>query len=418
MASPLLSNSSNLADDSIDVEKLKHLILSSIKTHSQNRQTVDVTVGVELEFFLLDQDMKPANLQTSQNFLKQVSLRPRWTQSTDSTHSNLDLSAISKENSSGRYTKLKYEYAPHMLEVAFSYFENINELYEEIKFVLDDLDQIAKACNYSLAMTPFLSPSETTSIQPESPKVRNLNQSREKYLISMGRNVTPEIALFPSYTAGTQVHIGGLNWWDNPSLLAHLYNFESICPLFGTNLGNSSIERSMQTLDKRVSLYNTCFPEMELNGFPALQEWTLDTWARALLNAPLGPASDHDFSGVSYFSIPNSNRPTVDVIFSSLRDLQFIRPRFLGTIEFRIEPSMDNAEKIAGLAAWRLGLALLAYQNRSEAPILEIARSNWEARRKNPQSHQDQASQALISSVQSILKMRGQDEYKYIGALI
>jgi len=78
---------------------------------------------------------------------------------------------------------------------------------------------------------------------------------------------------------------------------------------------------------------------------------------------------------------------------------------------------MDTAEKIAGLAAWRLGLALLAYQTQSENSSLADAKKIWNIRRRDINSLKDVDAINLISSVIAVLRSRGNSEEKFIGTL-
>jgi hypothetical protein len=396
--------------------KLWDCIINSIR--NQNKQFINEirpTIGVEIEFFVMDENGGAATLELSQNFLKKVLDLPSWHSSSDAAAGEFSINAVARELSGGRYSKLKYEYPPHLMEVAFAFFYNISDLFQELQIVFNDLRFAATEVGCILQFQPFLQPEKVVKIEPITKKIMQLNQSRLDFLHAAGIEPSQNIHLFPSFTASTQIHVGGIPWWIDESIVHRIYAIEASVPLFGPRLSCSKTDTPVELLAERTRLYEECFPGMKLVTFPRFEKWNFDTWLSGLLASPLASMTETSFSGKAYQEISLSDRPEISKILSSLRDLQYVRPRFIGTIEFRVDGSINCPRKIAALAAWRLGQSILANeQNQRFHCDFKNLRESWDIRRRTVTSLSDSKATQTIGDIIDVLRGRGFNEEKFV----
>jgi hypothetical protein len=405
-------------DDFELVDNLRHIIISDIESN-RNGNTLKgpPTVGVELEFFLLDRNGCLAGKSFAHDFFHSLSKKSGWTKSHDNAHAEIEISACSRELGKNRYTKVKYEYPYHLLEVAFSYYSNLNDLHVEATRVFQELHDNAENLGGRLQMSPFAASEQAIGSQQSTQKIKSLNESRRKYMLSQGHEPVPEVYLFTSYTAGTQIHIGGIDWFHNPKIISNLYTLESYHAFFGVLEATSNLAEAQALLQRRTSLYKRSFPNMVLTGFPDIAEWTIDTWIKGMLESPLGAGAGEQNEGKSYLSLNPDSRPNLAEIKSSLRDLQFVRPRLIGTIEFRSDPSVATVKSLVAIAAWRLAMSLMARSGKlnllGESHHKSLARWNYSVQASVPRM--DDNAQSILREAKKMLKERGLGEEKFLG---
>jgi len=316
-----------------------------------NRRGTKLSVGVEHEFFLFRSNNRLATWADSQRFFQEFG-NLGWLPC--KSNENDDIIELSRQTSSTKFTKVKYEYAPHLIEVAFTYFNELNELEELVASVWDQIMVASKRSGTIVVSKPFLSDDEISQII-DSPERHEINYSRKMASKNFGIAVAEKMLKFPSYTASTQVHIGGLNWWKRPEILAELYELESELFLYSSLL-IAGPEEALEIYNRRLNLYRLVFPEFPLIGFPDLKEWNLELWLQELLKSPMLGGSDCKTAGSSIMLSRNTHN--AESVFSLCRDLQYIRPRNIGTIEFRGDPAQNDVSSIMALAALRLGMAM------------------------------------------------------------
>lgn len=374
------------------------------------------TVGIEVEFFLENADGTLATLEVSEKFIRGTADLPNWHFGT-TDEKGLSFSSI--EYGSGRYAKLKYEYAPHLLEIAFSFCNDLNILLNEMKAIWDDLYNIAHKQNVKISVSPFCDPDQAVRAPVFSKRTSALNDSRKEYLELLGRNLKLETYLFTSYMAGTQVHIGGLQWWINPQLIRNLYFIESLAPLIGSSLVAGGVDCGIQVIEKRTQLYVNCFPDMTLVAFPDLDDWTIDLWIDGLLNSPLVKSDLGLPTAIAYNAIPSSSRPPIGAVVPLLRDLQYIKPRSIGTVEFRSDPAIGDIQSLIGLASWRLAQAIMCQNIPTylHKPFKQL-RSNWDTNRKIARVIPDSISAQYIDLAIEVLKARGLGEELFLRGIL
>ena len=105
------------------------------------------------------------------------------------------------------------------------------------------------------------------------------------------------------------------------------------------------LEANCEFLKDRWSYYYKVFEKFPLLGFPNYVNWNRVQWYEDLYN-------------FSYSDNPDSS-------IHKLRDLQIIRPRMFGTVEFRSDSSQSNIDSILNLSALRLGQFLLAAEGKN-----------------------------------------------------
>lgn len=413
----------NLAQ-SLECESPHSVLKKCIEVSTSNFKSMSkfpnqLTTGVEVEFFAFDNSGKPATIEHTQKFIKEIINIYGWSPSTDRSQADIETSSASRELSNGRYSKLKYEYPPHLMEVAFTFFPNLNDLYREIKTVWIDLQTAASIAGITLKFDPFISPDLVLDISNNSTKTDHLNASREIYLRNQNKPFSKSDLLFTAYTAGTQIQLGGLDWFNNPNLVHSLYDLESQNPLYGNTLAAGDIVVGQNNLHRRVEIYKKCFPNMSLVGFPDLSEWTIDTWVESLLRGPLGYGAPKSLQGFSYLEISPENRPPIAEVIAALRDQQFIKPRVLGTIEFRADPSLNSPEKLIALAAWRLGQAILAINSAdSTLPDFRELGKKWQQNRTHCTESAAKSASIAVDRAIKALAARGKGEEVFLKACL
>jgi hypothetical protein len=335
-------------------EQLKCKLLEK---YSKHKIEALPTVGVEHEFFLVDEFGSPASLQQSQMFLQALSALPSWTvyRKVMIDGGSEFITQLSRDHS-GKYSAVKYEFPPHLLEVAFSYHSDLDELSREIFSIWADLLTACRNSRMHIWSVPAIaSPKlDFEKIYKIDHNQRSLVESRIGCFIDGNREVNQEAVNFPAFIAATQVHIGGYDWWNSPSIVRNLYLLEPHMQSFSYSLLKGSGARKSETLKSRWFLYREVFQDLKLLGFPDLRDWSFHDWVGALCDSPLVMSK----SEVGY--IPNlrslQNSTSVDFLLhiAKARDLQIIKPKLIGTLEFRADPSLPGPDQILALAVARL----------------------------------------------------------------
>lgn len=401
--------------------QLETHLLNAFEQFAQIARFSEPTVGIEQEFFVLRSEPKhlapvQATLSDTQQLLQQLSLLPGWKtiQEPGATTNNL-IRRVSRTHSFDRYTAVKYEYPPHLLEIAFAYFENISDLAVEISSVWSDLKTAANNCRLALHLAPFISP---VAVKPEdqcaiSKKFLVLASSRRALYLSRGEAIDTALVDFPSYTAATQTQVGIPYWWRQTNLIHRLYTLELILlPLLNPTL---------DTIRTRQHLYESVFRGIPLLGIPALPIWSTFEWARALCDTPImiGQNSSSPITTMRSLCAANkTKRPEEFLPFA--RDLQIVRPKSFGTVEFRGDASVTRETDIIKVASLRFGATLLAADQKEPIPYVTLSlpeiRKKWLARLNESVWHKDYLLEAnnIYQRICKKLQSRGKGEELFL----
>ena len=365
------------------LDSLKHYITQQLLAPAQSSVKVQhLTVGLEHEFFLL-RDGKPCSHGASQAFLSKLATIPGWhiqSVSEDAQFGKM-IDRVSLDGNSGRFTAVKYDHHPHLLEVAFAYQNTAVELLELVTHTLLTLNQVAHSQGLAISTESVL------DVRADDPSVvsplsffRNLRHYRSMLVHGNGPKEFRAAQGFENYAAviaATQTHVGGIDWWKRPNLLNQLYSVEPLILPWAALQCSDGFASAFQLLAKRWEGYRAVFAGFPLVGFPDLPSWSIDAWAEALLRSPVCGTTADWYSSKTLAQIGLNPFNDWKAFFTEVRDLQIIRPRFFGTLEFRSDPSQLDAQAICGLAALRLGLCSFFMGGGRELSDFGSARKRW-----------------------------------------
>lgn len=330
---------------------LKAYIMESLETCVVAQHCGSLTLGVEHEFFLLGSDGLPATHEQGQAFLTAVSHFKNWyiRERSDSCL-GLMIERVSKDLSERRYIAVKYDHHPHLFEVAFTYYNNVAELHASVTEVLAILENAATKARLTILNAPSLHlEADHLRVISPLPTFAALRYYRSKLFEQRGEAAPLLLSNYAAIIAATQTHIGGTGWWQphRNQLVSNLYAIEPDL---------LAITTTQNELVTRWRGYEAVFRGFPLIGFPHLDQWNLNSWANALLSSPLAGGPDDEWAGKSIAQLGKNPFSTWQRFMVSVRDLQIIRPKLFGTLEFRADPAQVDANKIAAVAALRLGL--------------------------------------------------------------
>lgn len=336
------------------------------------------TLGIELEFFLRDRQSRAlCGLQQSQEFLLNLAQNPDWEVFLKNKVSD-KVVRVSRSFANGRFHSVKYEHPPHMLEIALAYESNLSAAYESLHESLSDLFIAARAADVEIDLSGCVEPPaicwETVGMVES--RFEQLSKSRRKILGSLKQAVLdhskdPRID-FTAFTAATQYHIGGIQWWEqDPAFLDRLYRAEYL-------ISGRAYQGSRGDFEARWSSYRYVFGEMKLLGFPDLPAWSFDRWVQGLVESPWIEGSGRVFGD----KVPALSEEDLLRVLPNVRDLQIVKPKWIGTLEYRSDPATSDVGLLIRNAALRFG-AYLASLNAPKALVMaeptfsELARSWW-----------------------------------------
>ena len=319
----------------------------------------ELTVGVEHEMFL-NVGERPCSHDESQNLFKALTRTGWQVTSIEDFGFGPDIASLTPAYDS--HTYLKYEQHPYLIELAFDFRSNLFDLETLIIQVLTDLNVAARSIGLSISASPFccVSPDHPAT-RSEAALQKSLRAYRRELLEKQGRPVDPTLDNFSAVIAATQVQVGGLEWWTDHRLINALYSYE--VPLLGASYLCCALnEPAENAAARRWSGYAETLRGLPLVGFPNLDQWTNSSWIDALIRTPT----------INRIAI---ERP--EDFFVSVRDLQIIRPRVFGTLEFRGDPAQASVEGILAMAAIRLGCRIGARHGYYLPGSFQAHRTNW-----------------------------------------
>ncbi len=377
-----------------------------------------LTVGLEQEFFLIGREGLPALHEESQAFLRQLGATTGWSvRSTQGSILGEMITRVSQEHSGQRYTAVKYDHHPHLMEVAFAYEGNLEAMALTISRTFEVMDEVALKLGLRVEMEPVLaiSPLHERVVSPLS-EFRALRNYRRLLLLKKGLTGEESSLNYASVIAATQTHIGGTFWWLRPGLVEQLYRFEPAL----LQLTASATESGEGLLRSRWSAFCEVFEGYPLVGYPDLPSWSFESWTDGLMRSPLVGGESLEWSGLSVremggFPLGEANR-----FFEQVRDLQIIRPKWFGTLEFRADPVQRDSKSVLRLLALRLGLTSYSLLNdaTSERSVSDWsrARSEWWDRVRNRKVEHFKAGavQEVLHSARFGLIAREMNEERFL----
>lgn len=337
------------------------------------------SIGLEQEFFLLSGSNVLASHAQAQSLFLKILEQSQWKIAPGGTSSNSTaILSISREIGNKRYTKIKFESPPHMLEIAFGWYENLNDLAADVELTWRTIENAASQLGLFVSLVPF----GDHFLKPATGALRDskgleLAESRARFLTEITGSADTHILDFTKFTAGTQVHIGGIDWFNDPTRIEALYSLEPVTSWYSALLASQLDQKNaIALLIRRKSVYDRCFPTFPLIGVPDFPNWTLEAWVDGMLNGPLTGKSEDPTSGRALARLPEHLRPDITEFLLRARDFQYVRPRISGTIEFRADGALPDPSAIISVAALRFAVSLFA-SKQEHFPALRHSRHAW-----------------------------------------
>ena len=398
---------------------LKEFIIDKLDSSAHRlRHHNGLTIGLEQEFFLLQKSSKsPATHEESQNFLLEISKQPSWyirEKSFDVLGEMI--SRVSYEESNGRYTTIKYDHHPHLIEIAFSYHANLFELDKRVQSVFNTLKSVAEYLGLEISTQSILQIS-TSDARVTSPLAdfEKLRHYRSLLFKNRGQDPNSEHVNYAAGIAATQTHIGNTHWWLAPNYVDSLYCLEPYILPLSKHL--SKLEGAGEELFiKRWAGYQAVFQGFPLVGFPKMKNWTIDNWIHALINSPLSGNRSDLWAGKTLSEIKTMPFQSWQEFFACVRDMQIIRPRLYGTLEFRADPALQDPKNIICLTALRLGICSYLVKTYAMNDIFNFEKAQrkwWD----NIAHKASQLPKPIIELALRGLKDRQLGEEKYLARL-
>ncbi len=363
-------------------EQLEHFILQQLEPNPSVRHDnpQELTIGIEHEFFLASPDGEPATHEESQLLFRTMSEQPGWhiQQIEREVIYGEYIARVSKNHANGRYTALKYDHHPHLLEVAFGYSNSMKEMNQSVTDFFSLLEKVADQLNLRILSVPSIPQKANDSrVTSELSEFKNLRHYRKILLDRKLQHSDPLNANYAAVIAATQTHIGGTQWWRRPAYVRSLYSFEPLLTSYALMSLESEIGGAKEVLRKRWAGYNDVFSEYPLVGFPKLPDWSMKLWIQSMLDSPLYGGPLDSFAGKTVNELHENPFSTWTGFIKSVRDLQLIRPKLFGTLEFRADPAQPDASSIISMSCLRLGICSALIGPSFSPPSFSASRENW-----------------------------------------
>lgn len=341
-----------MAEPSANTRAVSEMVLAGILSIVRNYSGIRaLTCGIEHEFFLINEAQDPASHCQSQCFLRDLAREPGWSIRREGADVLGEMIwSVCRQVAGGRFSAVKYDHHPHLLEIATAYHSNLWDLLDELSSVFVTIDTIARKNRLRISHAPDIGQRPCDlAVTSQLSSFAGLREYRERLYMKRGE-CPDEFVNYAAVIAATQVHIGGVAWWIHPHIVQQLYLVEPyICTSTYHEL-DESVRR------KRWEGYARVFRGYPLLGFPQMDQWTLMDWADALVRSPLAGPPGWKFAGETLQAIGLPDGMSVRAFIDSVRDLQIIKPRIFGTIEFRSDPAATSACDALRSAATRVGI--------------------------------------------------------------
>jgi hypothetical protein len=366
--------SANVVDNSsVNIyRKIEESFYSVIRASPSFSNLARIQIGCEHEFIITDQRGTACTLPESQYFLKKLSELSKWKIFRHPNETNAAIIRVSIDLDSGGYHSVKYEHPPHLLELALAPTHSLIDFRERIFPIWEDLLKAADTAGLRLLSVPRISPPKMDwdLLSTVDKKIFALKQSRE-FLVPKEDAEKPWVN-FTTYTAATQFHVGGCNWWkDSPELVEKLYRIEIVTGKCAYEKLTPSTNQAKQLFRKRWEGYSKVFKSSSLVGFPKFDNWNIKHWIEAIASSSLVYDRSNPLAQKNLYSILQEDiEKNIEPVLPFVRDLQIIKPKLIGTLEFRGDPALPGPQAITNQAAIRLGAYLLCLK-KQYTPFLE-----------------------------------------------
>ncbi|WP_406695610.1 hypothetical protein V5E97_31835 [Singulisphaera sp. Ch08] len=330
-----------------------------------------LTVGVEHELFLLEAG-RPCNHGGSQALFAAMA-REGWAPRIDPGSGLTD--GVSADLGGGGRAWVKYEYDPHLIEICTPYSAEVADVAKYLKLAWQGLICAAEQVGLTVASIPFMDVADQLALAAATrlTTTRQLQSTRVRLVTHAGNNAA--LAGFPAWTAATQTQVGGLPWFARPSLVDALYRIE---PAAGAMAYRRPPGPAAAMFTRRWEGYEAVYGLTALLGFPDFRSgWTLEAWADALLDAPLAGTPDNSWALRRTRDLSEPPGGNWDVFLERVRDLQLVRPRMSGTLEFRGDPAQPTVEAVIEVAEARLAACRRALDDDVPSGDYQDARRQW-----------------------------------------
>lgn len=307
------------------------------------------TIGVEHEFFLIEGDGLPATHERSQDFLATLAdvstlIKARFE---CAEPVGRYVSRMSADDGDDFSDHVKYDHHPHLLELSLAPSYDIQDVRERLRTMFEAIRTAARRAKVRVAHDAFL---EVDAAHPRTRSCLSSFRALRRYRRTLMRKrgiVDKSAENYASVIAATQIHVGGSVWLRDPEAMENLYRYERQARRFAYDTLSGPIHSHYR---RRWSGYRKVFANSRLVGLRVPRPWTLERWFEALALAPMAGLADSEDAADAF---AHRIRPVNESLFNDIRDLQAIRPRIFGTIEFRGDPAQPTAEAIVALAQFR-----------------------------------------------------------------
>ncbi len=359
------------------------------------------SVGVEHEIFLCMPDKTPATEELSQAVLR--SLADDHFRLLDSEYPGFILGVKADDHESFP-TRIAYDNPPHLLEISTAPHHSLQGLQHNLGGAWNQLIAAAAHCGACVESVPLVGVQLTDSrlLTPRS-KWNDLRYYRRK-LLGAG-NIQYEN--YAAAIAATQVHVA-LPATRYSAIIEKLYRLEpEILPVTAAWAGMNPSQ-----LRRRWEGYAAVFASSPLVGFPHLESWSIENWLAAFCLAPMAGGPCDPWAARNLQQTGLFPRDSIQSFWYAARDLQIIRPRLLGTIEFRADPAMPTLEAVMKVAALRLGLCLAVLNGYEPRMSFVEAHDEWWRIARGGRAGHDNMD--IVSLAMNALRERAKHEERYL----
>lgn len=352
----------------------KYWVLAHLMESAQGMQHAksarELTVGVEVEGFLLRAGV-PADWDDAIAFFQAMERSGDWSFCEESECCSPNpLPFVRQRGGTDIAPVVKFDHPPHLLEITVGPEPNLIDLAIKIESCLRCVSETARQLQLEFSMQPSVS---CAVPEADFEFYRGLRWTRRQCRERNGAPIDREAENYAARIAAFQLHVGGLDWATRPSWVEALYCWEPL--LLWQGVGTHGPEEAATILKQRWNLYRDAFPGNPLIGFPDMQEWSVGHWANALVDTPLYGYPHEAFAGLSL------RQTGIQIPWQEfkwrVRDLQILRPRHFGTIEFRADCAQRSVATLLRMAALRTGLCAALFERQGSPYSFAEARTIW-----------------------------------------
>ncbi len=326
------ATSKNSVADIMTDERLRAHWFGGPQVPFWNYDPTQLTIGLEIEYFIAKVDGDDFTLATKQQYLETVACLVRNAGYRD--RGLLDQPGrISKDTEAG-FVAIKPDFAWHILEISLPPRNSVPELREIIEQTFAEIDAALSIVG--------LARLEISNLPSAPLKVDLVELDRmDSFTKSVSQRVDrrPFVdPMFPAYIAATHVHLNAfreneLRVWPN------LFDIEARAGEMFCLAKEFSGQRVASV--RTEFLIQTMGPHYKLKAIPDIIPDSVSAYVAAM------NASNHAFPKDRFFPV---------------RDVSYVRPSKYGTVEFRSACSSKSTDFLLEVACWRIVQLVSAYR--------------------------------------------------------